>query len=393
VDIRLIVVLTGWLVGWWLLWRVPRLDDDIETPLSPGCPPVLRRDVAIIVPARNEAGGLGDLLRSLDRQTVQSGQIIVVDDQSTDATAAVAAGAGVTVIRGEPLPDGWTGKAWACHQASRSTDADVVVFVDADVVLAPDGLAAVLDQLDGRHGLVSVQPYHRVHRAYERLSALFNLVGMMGVGAASPGHRGRSRGAFGPVLACARRDYVEVGGHEAVRGEIVDDVALADRFRRRDLPVTTLGGGSAAAFRMYPDGLGQLVEGWSKNFATGAASISGSRLLLIGFWVTTMLITVQSLVELAAGRVAGFDLAVTTALAGYILFVIQLSRMLRQLGNFGIGTAAAYPALVVIFVVVFARSVWLTLVRRRVTWRGRSVSLSSARRWDPMPENIREADR
>ena len=121
-------------------------------------------------------------------------------------------------------------------------------------------------------------------RAYERLSAMFNIIGFMGVGAASPARDAVARGAFGPVMVTSRADYDLVGGHASVRGEIVEDIALARRYRSASLAVHAFGGGRLARFRMYPDGLGQLLEGWSKNIATGASTVPFGRLALIGFW-------------------------------------------------------------------------------------------------------------
>jgi 4,4'-diaponeurosporenoate glycosyltransferase len=129
---------------------------------------------------------------------------------------------------------------------------------------------------------------------------------------------------------------------------------------------------------MYPDSLGQLIEGWSKNIATGAGSVRIGRLVLIGFWVTCVLVSIQSVIELAIGTSAADW---SQVLACYLLFAVQFGAMLRQVGNFGVVTAALYPGPVGIFLVVFARSTYLTLVRRRVSWRGRAVPLSRARRW------------
>jgi 4,4'-diaponeurosporenoate glycosyltransferase len=169
-----------------------------------------------------------------------------------------------------------------------------------------------------------------------------------------------------------------VGGHEAVRGDIVEDIALGRRYREAGLPVHAFGGGALARFRMYPDGIGQLVEGWSKNIATGASTVRLGRLFLVGFWFTCVLVSVQSVIEAALGAPAPSGAEIIGA---YALFAVQLGVMLRQVGNFGFLTAALYPAPVALFLVVFARSAYLTLVRRRVTWRGRAVPLSKARRW------------
>jgi 4,4'-diaponeurosporenoate glycosyltransferase len=180
------------------------------------------------------------------------------------------------------------------------------------------------------------------------------------------------------VIVTSRDDYERTGGHASVRGEIVEDLALARRYEAAGAPVHAFGGGRLARFRMYPEGLAQLVEGWSKNIATGASTVRVGRLLLIGFWFTCVLVSVQSLIELALGAPS---ISWAQALACYLLVAVQLATMLRQLGNFGVLTAALYPGPVGIFLVVFVRSTYLTVVRRRVTWRGRSVPLSRARRW------------
>jgi 4,4'-diaponeurosporenoate glycosyltransferase len=386
VDARTGILLVGWLVGWWLLWRVPwlRADEHGGEPGSRGDGPdapfrQLAIGCTIVVPARNEESSLPNLLESLEHQTVRAAQILVVDDQSVDRTAAIArAHPSVTLVAGEPVPDGWTGKAWACHQGAQLASGDTLVFLDADVVLEPRGVEALLVEHRARGGLVSVQPYHHMRRAYERLSAMFNIIGFMGIGAASPARDAVARGAFGPVIVTGRGDYDRVGGHASVRGEIVEDIALARRYVATGAPVHAFGGGRLARFRMYPDGLGQLLEGWSKNIATGASTVRFGRLLLIGFWVTCVLVSIQSVIELAFGSSSSGWFQV---LACYLLFAGQLGAMLRQVGNFGLVAAALYPGPMGIFLVVFARSAYLTLVRRRVTWRGRAVPLSRARRW------------
>ena len=376
-DLRVYAVLAGWMIGWWLLWRVRRLTAPDLSGASAGDD--LRSLVArctVVIPARDEAGSIGCLLESLGRQTMRPGRIIVVDDQSTDDTAALARDYdGVTVLAGEPLPAGWIGKSWACHQATTIAPGGLFVFLDADVVLEPGALAALVAEHARAGGLLSVQPYHRAERTYERLSALFNIIGFMGIGAASPGRDGRSRGAFGPCLVTDGTAYEHIGGHGAVHGEIVEDIALARAYEQAGEPVRTLGGGTLLSFRMYPGGVGSLIEGWSKNMAVGAGSTRPARLALIGFWVTCCLLTVQFMIEEVFGRI---DVGRPTIVLLAALFEVQWATMLRQLGNFGWRTALLYPLPLGVFVVVFARSAYLTLVRRRVQWRGRTVPVS---RW------------
>src|SRR5690242_13419190 len=239
-----------WIFGWVLLWRVPRLP--AASSPAPG------RRVSVVVPARNEAGRLPRLLVALGAQTRPADEVLVVDDHSEDGTGAVADAAGVDVVAAPPLPDGWTGKTWACSYGGQRTSGDVLVFLDADTEPEPDLIGRVLEALDHRGGLLSVMPYHRMQRQYERLSAFFSVISLMGVGAASARRSAPVTGAYGPCLACDRRDYDAVGGHETIRGAVVDDVAMAQQFRRAGFPVRVVGGRGAISFRLYGGGLRDL---------------------------------------------------------------------------------------------------------------------------------------
>jgi 4,4'-diaponeurosporenoate glycosyltransferase len=370
-----LLMVAGWIAGWWLLWRVPRLERLMSGrgPSEDSSPAGLSlHDVSIVVPARNEARNLPHLLGSLSSQQPPPGQVIVVDDASTDDTAAVARSFGATVVEAGELPAGWTGKSWACAQGAALATGSTLVFFDADVRLCPDGLSAVVAGQQRRGGVLSVQPYHRMRRAYERLSAVFNVIAVMGVGVASPGRDGRARGAFGPCLVCTTDDYRRIGGHGAVRSEILEDLAIGRAFADAGIEVWGAGGRGTVEFRMYPAGLGQLIEGWSKNMASGSASISRLRLVASLLWMTGAVSSTTRVVEWLVGSSewSAGDVAV-----GWLAFAIQFGIMLRQLGNFGWWPALAYPVPVTMFVLVFFRSLWLTVVRRQVRWRGRSVAL------------------
>lgn len=344
---RLSIALLQWAVAWVLLWRIP-------TPERPGRTTGDRP--AIVIPARNEADNLGRLLPSL---AGVNAEVIVVDDGSADATAEVARAHGAMVVDpGEPDP-GWTGKAWACAAGARATSARRLVFLDADVVVEPGGLDRVLAEHDAAGGLVSVQPWHAVERPYEQLSAFFNLIAMMSVDAFTPGgRRVPPTGAFGPCLVIDRVDYEAAGGHgdESVRGAVLDDVALARAVQRTGRPVTVFGGRGALRFRMYPHGLGSLIEGWTKNFAGGAAGTRPLTLVLVVVWMSGL---IGSAVDLEPVL--------------YAAFALQLAVLLRRVGRFSPLTALLYPIPLALFVGVFLRSVVLTFVRREVAWRGRRV--------------------
>lgn len=367
----------GWLAGTWLLWRVPRC----RPPLEDEQGSVVPGGVSVVIPARDEEETLPRLLASLRAQEPAPRQVVVADDHSSDATARVAADGEATVVACDPLPRGWTGKSWACWTGAKSTDGATLVFLDADTELEKGALARVVDEHRRRGGLVSVQPFHRTERPYEAFSAFFNLVSMMGVEAFTPlSGRRSSTGAFGPCLMCSRDDYLRAGGHQAVAGDVVEDVALARRFAAAGLPVTCLGGRGTISFRMYPGGPAQLVEGWTKNFAAGAGATRPVTFVMVSAWLAGCITTGAGLATALPrlrrrhrhrhGRGGG----IPRVAGGYLAYALQLRWMLRRVGTFGWWPAAVYPAPLAGFLALFARSLVLTGVRREVSWKGRMVA-------------------
>ncbi len=361
VDVALVVVRLA--IGIWLLWSLPRFGRLGSFDLD---------RVTVVVPARNEAAQLPRLLRSLSGIRAE---VVVVDDDSTDGTPSVASSHGATVVSSSPLPDGWGGKAWACEVGAEAATGDVVVFVDADVRFAPGALGRIVAALDERGGLVSVQPFHVPGSPVEHLAALFNVVAIAATDVASPtGRRAGARGAFGPVLACRRSDHERVGGHAVVGERVNDDVALAEAFAAHELPVTVLAGGDDVAFRMYPLGLGQLVEGFTKNLAAGVGAARRSTALLVVAWLTLL---VQASVAPVRALLGSADPVIAGAL--YAVVAAQVWWMARRVGRFGPITALAFPLLLVTFLAVFARSV-VAAARGSVSWRGRRLATRRSRR-------------
>jgi 4,4'-diaponeurosporenoate glycosyltransferase len=169
-------LLVRWLLGWILALSLPSL---------PACMPLRQRSVSVLIPARNEAATLPNLLAALNRQVLRPDEVIVVDDDSSDGTATIARQVAGTlalkVIQPPPLPQGWCGKTWALHHGVQASLGDVLVFLDADTEPAPQFLQRLLAQHEQRGGLVSVQPYHRTEKPYEQLSLLFSLLGLLAV--------------------------------------------------------------------------------------------------------------------------------------------------------------------------------------------------------------------
>ena len=360
------LTLGGWLVGWLLFFRAPRIPARAPEAVRSG-------PITVVIPARNEEATLPLLLGDLAGQRSPDTRVIVVDDGSEDGTARVAAvHPFVEVVQAPPLEPGWIGKSWACHHGAQRAKDGTLVFLDADVRLRNDALARVVDLCARQGGLVTVWPRHETKRLYEHLSALPTLIAVMtvGVGSLLPSRRG----GFGPMMATSVADYRAIGGHASFRGDVMDDFAIARRFTDTGRPVANLVGGADVAFRMYPDGVRSLVEGWTKSLGRGTESGSWGRGAALVFWLTC------SLGALTWAH--GLPRPMSFVLAG--LFALQFAVLLRRVSTFGVVDALLYPFHVVWLAVLFVLSLWMTFVRKRVRWRGRSIPVR-ARPSEPPP--------
>ena len=307
--------------------------------------------VSIIVPARNEEHNLPTLLRSIASQPLKPHEILVVDDGSTDRTAELARQLGATVIASQPLPDGWRGKTWACHQGAQAARGELLLFLDADTWFEPDGLVRALSGYTS--GALSVGPYHAVRKPYEDLSLFFNF--NMTVGTVP-------RGLFGQMLLVDRESYRRIGGHETVRGRILENFWLAGVFRAAGIPVRSVAGKGVFSFRMYPSGLGELVQGWTKAFASGAGQTPRGTLFLIVAWMFGLMLV--PLGWLVTGDCLYWGLV-------YLLCAAQVGWFSRKVGAFSSLSALLYPLPLVFFFLVFFWSAARS--GKRVSWKGREI--------------------
>ncbi len=327
--------------------------------------------ISLIIPARNEAANLDKLLPALGRQAFPPHEVIVVDDQSDDATAEVARGHGARVLAGRPLPDGWFGKPWACRQGADAASGDWFLFLDADLEPAPDALTRLAALTRGEPAVFSVCPHHRVPTATEQLSMFFNLLMVAGIGAFTwKGDAARGIGLFGQTLLVSRRHYDQVGGHDTVRRTVLENFKLSREFDRLGIPRRCFLGGRALAMRMFPGGHDELVAGWSKGFSAGAGLSSRLALALSSAWLGGLMLVTMPIV---AGLLLGV-LPPALALLGYLGAVVQLAILVPRVGSFSLGSVLLFPVPLFFYQFIFARSI----VRKRrgggFHWKGRDVS-------------------
>lgn len=225
-------------------------------------------EVSVIIPARNEEANLPTCLGSLAAQEGITYEVIVVDDNSTDRTRAIAEEFGVKVIGASPLPTGWSGKCNACWSGAGVAKGKWLLFTDADTRHSPDSIATGLreaTQLDA--ALLSYSPRQEVHSLAER--ALMPLIFAELAATFRPKEvsdpSSPAAAANGQYLLVRRDAYEGLGGHAAVAEAILEDVELARRvksagYRLQFRYSDTL---STRMYRTFP----QLWEGWTKNLA------------------------------------------------------------------------------------------------------------------------------
>jgi hypothetical protein len=330
-------------------------------------PPRPAARISVLLPVRDEVDRVGPCLHSLLAQTTDV-EIVVLDDGSTDGTAELVRRIGgdrVRVIAGTPPSPGRPGKPHACAQAAAHADprSAYLVFVDADVVLAPHAVAASVDLLE-RHGLDLVSPYPRqdaVTTAERLVQPLlqWSWLTFLPLRAAERSPRPSLAAANGQFLAVRRDAYLRAGGHAAVADKVLEDIALLRAVKRSGGRGVVADGTTLATCRMYGSGA-ELAAGYEKSLWAAFGSPGGA---VATTGLLTALYVVPALAALAGSR---------AGLAGYLAGVTGRVLTARATGGRVWPDAFAHPLSVAALAALTARS-WAGRRRGTLTWKGRSL--------------------
>jgi len=368
-----------WLAPFALL---PRLSS--RTPTLTDAPMECAGLVSVIIPARNEAENIETAVRSILATTYEPMELLIVDDRSTDATPTIAQSLAaedrrVRLISGSPLPPGWYGKPWACVQGYRAAAGEYLVFTDADTRHAPSLLAHAVGAARGEAAdLVTIAPRQLCLSFWERLimpqvwALLSYRYHPRAVNAA---RTARAVIANGQFILVTRKSYEAVGTHESVRGEVAEDLGLAQQYFASGRRIYFAFAESLMATRMYRD-LPGLVEGWSKNMFLGARQsypnepllrqlMPAALALAMVFWMVPPGFLVLAAYGIQPGL---FNAAVLATLTSLVFWGVV---------SFGMGIPPAYalgfPLGAGMTLAIYLRSV---MRGRRVTWRGREYAIT-----------------
>jgi len=353
-----------------LLFR--RLPQDARAGL-----PSRTEGLSVLIPARNEAGGIADAVQCVLANAGVDFEVIVLDDHSTDDTAAIVADLAerdprVRLATAPPLPDGWCGKQHACHVLAGLAAYESLVFIDADVRLAPDALvrfAGALDRGDAR--LISGFPRQVTRTLAEKLLIPLMHVVLLGYLPLIGMRRSTSpvyAAGCGQLMITRLDDYRRAGGHAAIRASRHDGIKLPRAYRRAGLMTEVFDATDTASCRMYR-GWGEVWRGLAKNADEGLGSAGA-----IGPW-TLMLGggQVMPAIVLAAALSAGVEgmgpgLAAAATAASYLPRLLCAWRFRQS----WIG-AALHPLGVGLLLAVQYHALLARLRGRRIAWKDRPV--------------------
>ena len=356
--------------------------------------------VAAVVPARNEAESLPVTLPALLTQDCPGEfRVFLVDDNSDDGTGAIAAelgekaardgGAPLTVVKGQPRPDGWAGKVWAMTQgfaaatpSTPGTDArpEYVLFTDADISWAPHALRDLVRSAaaDDR-GLVSQMALLRAETWWERVivPAFVYFFAQLYPFRKVNDPKSRTAGAAGGCMLVKRSALADAGGLEKIKGALIDDVALGTLLKRHGsrtwLGLTT----DIRSARPYPD----LASLWHMIARSAYVQLRYSPLLLAGTIVGLLVLyvapvagTLAALVAAATGS-TGAAVALTgiAGLTGWALMTASYVPMLRLYGLTPF-RAPTLPLIAALYAAMTADSARRHYSGRAVSWRGRTAA-------------------
>jgi len=365
-----LVVLAAWVLA--LIRTVVNLA--LIPRLHAGMRPASAPLVSVIIPARDEAHIIERTVRAFLAQTYANLEVIVVNDRSTDGTGDIVRSIHddrLTVIDGVEPPAGWLGKPWALHQGSRAARGELLLFVDADLIYEPAALAAaVAYQQSQCVALLSLFPYLEMRGFGEYASMpMMTMVFFTFIPTWISNRTRFARLAIGGGTGnlVTREVYDSSGGHEALSDAVVDDIALARQIRRSGWKTATIRADDLVSLRMY-HGLREVIDGFTKNTFSALG-----RNYVAGFLVVAGCVMFHMLPYVLA--VTGDRISIIT------IVIISLTRIIlfRSLRYRLDAAIFLHPVMASIWTWIFLRSIWLTGIRRKVIWRGRTYDARHTR--------------
>ncbi len=324
--------------------------------------------ISILIPARNEEENIGAVLNSVVSQSYSNLEIIVLDDHSEDNTASIVqkfanSDSRVRLVKGKELPAGWLGKNWACSQLAEAATSDLFLFIDADIQLDEHAIQNSLNLFQtNKLNMLSCFPTQKMESLGEKLVVpLMNwlLLTFLPLKFVYSSKNTSFSAANGQFILFDRFSYVNVGGHNAVKDQVVEDMELVRNIKKKNLKALTALGSSGVFCKMY-NSFDDALKGFTKNFFAGFNTHPILFLLMIAFFLALFF--------------APFPLIIFDLNFIYISLLIIIQRILLSIisKQSSIWNALLHPLQIMIMFVVGIKSL-IFFKSKRIEWKGRKI--------------------
>lgn len=335
---------------------------------------VARPQVSVLIPARDEAAGIAAGVTSALASNEVIVEVVVLDDNSTDDTAAIVQEIArnddrVRLISGQMLPKGWNGKQFACYQLAQYARYERLVFIDADVKLQGNALADLVAYQDASGAaLLSAFPHQITGTWLEKWlipMMHFILLGFLPIDRMRLSRQKAYASGCGQLFMTRRSDYQKAGTHESIRGSRHDGLKLPAAYRQADMATDIVDGTLLASCRMYCSA-SQVLRGLAKNASEGIASPA----LIIPFSSILLGGTALPWIGLVGSIVTGQTIALVVSIIAILVSHVPRTVAVHQFQQSWFGALCHTPA-----VITFVAIQWFAFVNhllgRQVAWRGR----------------------
>lgn len=335
--------------------------------------------LSVCVPARNEERGVEACLHSLLNQNYPNFEVIAIDDHSTDRTGDIMRhlaqeNSRLKVLKAADLPEGWLGKPFALHQAFKVTQGEYLLFTDADPVFKPTALNTAVHVMRERDlDVLTLMPKAEFGSFWERAvqPVIFGFIASLTrfKNVNDPDHR--SAMGFGAFLMFRRSAYEKIGGHEAGKSDVLEDVLIAKRAKGAGLKLFVADAKQLFSIRMY-FGLKEIWFGWEKNmFLAMKKSVLKATYnvaVVLGFVFTPYIILAINIFEQIGWLWIGM------AVVGVVLVSAAAYKTCDEM-ELNRNNAVLFPMGALVMAAIMANSMFHTLVRKKTKWRGRVYSV------------------
>ncbi len=346
-------------------------------PLLPTSREVARESpfVSIIVPVRNEEDSVKDCVESLRKLEYPKREIIVVDGNSSDRTPEILSHySDLKVVLEAPLPEGWVGKNWACWTGYKNSSGELFLFTDGDTRHSRESLTSTVRYLqENRLDMVTIIPQVVTKGFWERaiLPLVFQAIFFFTGGNRANNPKSSRFMANGQYLLIRRVAYEKIGGHDALRSRIDEDIRIAQAIKRAGLTSRILLGYEFLETRMYRS-FREIWEGWSKNFFAGSNYRTGWFLfgaLFVFFFLLLPYLVFTYGVYL---WLSSHDTLVLVL--GFVMVLALTARvaLFNYRWRYDARYSLAYPLAVAVFLAIMFNSMLGYTTGRGVTWKGRT---------------------